>query len=180
MKNYVNLAAFRKRNHLKQQDIADFLGVTRSFVSLVETGKAKLTDYAVHRLYIESEWDPADLVPEYKRFVDIWRDYVESIGGELPIWPLEDDNPFGIHDCVIQDLFYGNIGLSDKIADEVMKLVPNLNREWFLSGEGPRYLTKQKTPIGLLEEILEKIEILNTKLCDVDAKLRTIESKLGS
>ena len=178
MKKYVNLTAFRKRNHLKQQDIATFLGVTRAFVSLVETGRAKLTEHAIRSLYLESKWDPADLVPEFKRFVDIWSDYAESIGGELPIRPMDEDNPFGISNGIILDLFFGNIGLNDKIADQVMKLVPNLNREWFLSGEGPRYLIKQKTPIGLLEELLEKFEILNTKLCDIDAKLTFLCNKV--
>ena len=91
---------------------------------------------------------------------------------------MDEDNPFGISNGIILDLFFGNIGLNDKIADQVMKLVPNLNREWFLSGEGPRYLTKQKTPIGLLEELLEKFEILNTKLCDIDAKLTFLSNKV--
>lgn len=38
----IDLKAFRKENNLLQKDIADYLGVSREFVSMAESGKATL------------------------------------------------------------------------------------------------------------------------------------------
>lgn len=177
MNNYVDVVAFQRRNHLTQGDIANFLGVSRSFISLVAKGKSKLTDMAIHKIVMESDWDTTDLVPCFTRFCDVWRDYVESRGGELPVWPLEDINPFGISDGIVQDLFYGRIGLNDRIANSVMKIVPNLNREWFLTGVGYRYLSKMKTPTDLLEEVGAKLDAILERISVIERRLEAIEAK---
>lgn len=54
----VDFKRFRKLNNLKQKDIADYLGVTRSFVSQVESGSSPLPDDKLEKILTnEKGWD---------------------------------------------------------------------------------------------------------------------------
>lgn len=54
----VNLKEFRKANGLKQEDLVDFFGVAKSFISQVENGKSKLPDGKLNELLNNKKgWD---------------------------------------------------------------------------------------------------------------------------
>ena len=52
MDSFINLVAFRKKNRLTQQQVADFIGTSMAFVSLVEKGSSKLPDDKLNKLYL--------------------------------------------------------------------------------------------------------------------------------
>ena len=50
MDTHVNLKLFRKRNSLTQDDLAEFLGTTKGFISQVENGRSKLAQDKIRML----------------------------------------------------------------------------------------------------------------------------------
>lgn len=58
----VDIKNFRKANNLKQQELAEYLGTTRSFISLIETGRSKLPDEMLAKLLTNNKgWDTSAL-----------------------------------------------------------------------------------------------------------------------
>lgn len=58
MSEIVDLKGFRSANNLSQQDVADFLGVSRSFVGQVESGFSKLPKDKIDKLGANNRgWD---------------------------------------------------------------------------------------------------------------------------
>jgi transcriptional regulator with XRE-family HTH domain len=53
METAVNLKLFRKRNSLTQEDLAEFLGATKGFISQVENGRSRLSEEKL-RLILEN------------------------------------------------------------------------------------------------------------------------------
>jgi len=63
-----NLRLFRKANKLTQDDVADYLGVSKAFISQVETGKVSLPDTQYLKIIQNRDWS----VSEYRQFVDTY------------------------------------------------------------------------------------------------------------
>ena len=59
----LNLRLFRKANNLTQDVVAEYLGVTKGFISQVENGKAPLPEDKLKKLLDNAEWS----MEEYKR-----------------------------------------------------------------------------------------------------------------
>ena len=58
----MDLRGFRKINHLTQTQLGEFLGIKKSFVSLVENEKAKLPEEKFNKLLINTMgWDTSML-----------------------------------------------------------------------------------------------------------------------
>ena len=63
MAQLVNLKAFRKANKIKQEVLADYLGVSRGYISIVETTDSKLSDEKVAMLLAnDKSWDTSMLI----------------------------------------------------------------------------------------------------------------------
>lgn len=58
----VDLKEFRQVNGLKQKDLAEVLGVSRSFISLIESGFSKLPDKYLQTLLTLKEFDTSMLM----------------------------------------------------------------------------------------------------------------------
>ena len=58
----INLKAFRKANGLKQQDLANILGLSRSFIAQIECGASKLPDNYLQALLANKDYDTSMLV----------------------------------------------------------------------------------------------------------------------
>lgn len=59
----IDIKQFRKRNKLKQEDLAEYLGVTRAFISMVETGASKLPTEKLNLLVSNPHgWDTSMLI----------------------------------------------------------------------------------------------------------------------
>lgn len=163
MKKMIDMAVFRKKNHLSQQQVADFLGTSKSYVSRVECGRSSLSDENIHRLVTESDWDTAPLIPNFERFSAAWEEYNRINGINTTIWPLEDHNPFGLGDSIVAGLFYGTFGIDESIANSIISVIPTINRNWLLTGEGQMIDKHQnanndlRTEISLLRKDVRRI-----------------------
>lgn len=61
----INLKAFRKTNRIKQEDLANYLKVSRGFISLVEIGSSKLPEDKLEKILAnEFGWDTTMLLAE--------------------------------------------------------------------------------------------------------------------
>lgn len=61
----IDLKAFRKANNLTQTELGDYLGIKKSFVSAIETGKAGLPEDKFTKLMDNSQgWDTSMLIAE--------------------------------------------------------------------------------------------------------------------
>lgn len=59
----IDIKQFRKRNKLKQEELAEYLGVTRAFISMVETGAGKLPTEKLNLLVSNPHgWDTSMLI----------------------------------------------------------------------------------------------------------------------
>lgn len=58
---HIDLKEFRKYNRLNQQELADYLGVSRGFISLVETNASKLPQSKLAMILANTEWDTSML-----------------------------------------------------------------------------------------------------------------------
>ncbi len=57
----INLKAFRKANKLTQANLAEIIGISRSFISLIESGVSKLPDKYLQTLLTLKEFDTSML-----------------------------------------------------------------------------------------------------------------------
>lgn len=167
------LFAFRHRNKLTQKDVGSFLGVSVAFISLVEKGRARLSDEKMHSLICESQWDCRDLHPSFERFCLAWRLHNSQNGSttEESFAPLEDKNPFGISISVIEDLFYGKMEIDEHLADMISIKMPEINKDWLINGEG----NPVKTQAALSYE--ERITILETEISTLRKEIEAIKKK---
>lgn len=69
-----DLKCFRKMNNLTQTQLGDYLGIKKSFISAIETGRAQLPDDKFDKLLQNREgWDTSALVAG---------DYIEQNGND--------------------------------------------------------------------------------------------------
>jgi len=73
-----DLVSMRVRRHMTQEQLADEMGVTQSYISQIENGRKKLvtllTDYALEvGARVTYSIEPAELKPEGSRKYDTWK-----------------------------------------------------------------------------------------------------------
>ena len=57
----IDIKGFRKKNKIKQIQLAEFLGVSQSFLSQIENGTRALPEDKLDKILSHTEWDPSDL-----------------------------------------------------------------------------------------------------------------------
>lgn len=61
----IDIRAFRRANRLKQEELAEFLGVTRAFISMVENGTSKLPQDKLNLLLSNQKgWETSTLMSD--------------------------------------------------------------------------------------------------------------------
>ncbi len=184
--NHLFLDAFRKKNALLQQDVADFLGTSRGYISMVEKGDSKLSASKIEMLYDGAEkhnWDLTGLIPAYDRLIQALS-YILS--KELDSYPnLINYNDI---DKVLSDLLtpktsqklkHGEIGISGPIADTIVKHYPEINRQWLIDGTGEMLLTSKNEPTEL-EKLREEVRLLRASLDEYKEENKKLLSALPS
>lgn len=171
MEGLINLAAFRKKNRITQQQVADFIGTSKVFVSSIEKGSCRLPDQKLNHLYFDSGWDPSDLNPHFQRVLKSWIEYNKENGINKKVAPLDDPiDPFNLAENAMYCLFYGYIGIDDEIANAITRVMPGISREWLLTGKGEMFSScsiKDEERIAALEERVRKLEATVNRLKDV-------------
>lgn len=170
----VNLTAFRQRNGILQKDLAEYLGVSRGYISLVESGRSKLSRENLDKLYDNPfHWNVDDLVPAYTR-VEKALEYLNRTRNDLRakegLLPAFFTYGYDGEDVAIK---YGEMGIPELVANIWCEDAPELNRDWLLYGEGEMLIQSipdEPTPIEVLQEKVDKLEAaireLTEKLTD--------------
>ncbi len=164
------LDAFRKKNALLQQDVADFLGTSRGYISMVEKGDSKLSTAKIDMLFEgaqQNNWDISDLVPAYSRLERVFSyisnmTYGNPVSREAPKG-LEQVLPAIISPAIVQKIKYGEIGITDAIAEAIVKHYPEINRQWLVDGTGEMLLSPNNEPTEL-EKLREEVQLLRASL----------------
>ena len=159
----LNLTAFRQKNSLLQQDIANYLGVSRGYISMVEKGASKLSRENIDKLFDAKKtlhWDPSDLVPAYTR-LNAALEYINGTLNEkrrsVGIQPLY----YTMDPTSYSKIKYGEIDVGEYIIEDLLDTCPELNADWLLFGQGEMLneaTIKRETEIEAL-----KIEIQNLR-----------------
>jgi len=154
--NGTNLKLFRKRNSLKQNELAELLGITRSFISMVEKDKSKLPKDKLAKLLALSGangWDVEALLPEYARLM-IANKYLEDNGKSIPLTTQTIDN-----------LRLGEEEFSSEIAETISAAYPSINSAWLLTGEGSMLTESKESELADIRSMLVKAlaELENNK-----------------
>ena len=142
----INLAQFRKINKIKQKELAKLLNATTSFLSLVETGKSKLSDSKIDKILDEAQkknWDISDFNPTYYRL-----NFIAQIAQEAqnmnhtPIDWNTGENAWYISKSEILHIKHGK-EISQETAQKIKEQNPIYNLSWIMTGEGDPY---EETP----------------------------------
>ena len=62
----LNLTNFRQENNLLQKELADFLGVSRGYISMVESGKSHLSKENIKKILSNKSWNSDTLTSNNK------------------------------------------------------------------------------------------------------------------
>lgn len=187
MQNFINLEAFRKHNHITQEKIAQYLGTTRGYISLVESGRSKLSDEKIDKLMgegrLEEGWNVYPLNPAFYNLYTL-SEYLRSMDDKLsPAFDWESgQNPLMIQPLELLEIKHGKKDITPKIANIIVQRYPYVNRDWVMSGNGDWLLTEaQQTirkEINSNETVLtleERIAALDRRFCEMMEKIDRIE-----
>ena len=158
MEKLVDLATFRERNGLKQEDLAKLLGVNRSYISQVETGSCKISAEKMKKLWELSKSEPwymDDLVPALDRLDYLYYSVDSSLNPYEPRKPKEDrfdpakealqrkfENDYArvVTQTVRESILLGQQGIDSALAEKIIAILPpgyEVNKQWLMTGEGP-------------------------------------------
>lgn len=160
---------FRKKNGLKQAEIAKLLNVSAAYISQVEKGESNLSPDKLQKLLniaTLQEWDASALLPEYTR-INLVLDYFKSRGINNPL-----------SDATIENMRTGEEGLSDLTVQSLCARCLELNKEWLLTGEGEMIL--QREPVSnddlrlMIEEQTREISCLRDEVRELKEMLSTL------
>lgn len=170
----IDVATFRRRNGVKQAELAEAIGKSRGYISVVETTYGKLTPESID--IILSKWgDDCGLIPYYGRLVQLVyalteQGYLESFyPGDVERGYLPFSEILG--DSVVKSLRYGQIALTDDIADKIVTAFPAVNKGWILTGEGNMLYDNTQVRLDAIEKRLEGIE---KKFDVIDENIRKV------
>ncbi len=160
----VDLAAFRERNGLKQEDLAQLLGVNRSYISQVEIGSCRISADKVKKIWElgdEYKWFMDDFVPAYSRLSKLKQELTEDFAiydlmrknrsdGSTYVQRLSDFEA-GLEKVlsltVLESIRLGQQGIDSVLADRIISVIPEclppVSREWLMTGEGAIYVERK-------------------------------------
>ena len=130
----IDLAGFRRRTGLTQAKLAEFLGVTRGNISLMESA-GRISPQHIDKVY--REHSSCGLIPCYDRLIDaevylVKNDYLESHFLNLDVLPFVEQ----LTAEVVLSIKYGKVGITSDMANKIVTSYPIINKEWLISGEG--------------------------------------------
>lgn len=159
MSSLVQLVKFRQRNGLSQVELARLLGISAAYLSSVESRDGKLSREKMKRLWElcdENGWFPDDLVPAYHRLTEIWYEIhavysvrmapfcsfsPEDNSKQKALREFEEDFTKVISESLRESIRLGQQGIDSILADRIIATLPkgySVNKEWLISGEGPK------------------------------------------
>ena len=176
----INLTAFRQRNGILQKTLADYLGVSRGYISMVESGKSTLAKESIEKIYENPfHWDVNDLVPAYSR-LNAAMDYLNGTRNERRAAEGLPPALFltGGDDEMIEAIKYGYSGIPDYLVDTWCSSAPELNGDWLLTGEGEMIIEENQDSPSPIEVLQNKIDKLEAELKECRALIEQMSASL--
>ncbi len=177
----INLSAFRQRNGILQKDLADYLAVSRGYISMVESGKSTLAKDSLEKLYNNPfHWDVNDLVPAYSRLIAAI-DYLNNTRNELRAAEGLPPSFFlmgGLDDEIFEAVKYGYSGIPEFLVNDWCSSAPELNRDWLLMGKGEMLIEENQDSPSPIEVLQNKIDKLEAELLDCKALIERMSVSL--
>lgn len=169
----IDVAGFRRRNGIKQAELAAVLGVSRGYISVVETSYGKLSEKSID-IILEKWGEDCGLIPYWGRLVQLVDQLVEHDfldyffhsdiePGFLPFTEL-------LTEAVVRSIRYGQIPLSDDIVNKIVTAYPAVNKGWLLTGEGNILYDDTDVRLNAIENTLNGFE----------GRLNNLETMLGT
>jgi len=131
----VDLRAFRMMNELSQREVAEFLDVSITFISMIERGLTKLPpEKLVQLLENDRNWDTAPLIgkPDEMRIHNDHRNIAQNIEGEFNA-PVHNNNYNGYSEEEFNNELKRRTELKDyeitSLRSEIIRLRQDLQRE---------------------------------------------------
>lgn len=168
MDSLLQLKSFRKWNDLSQDQVAEFLKVSRPFISNVEKGLNKLADDKIDAILFDSGrygWDSSPLVPAYERLLVVADKITDNPG-----LGRDGSNPFGLKPRTVRDIRHAKQGITETIADSICKCCPEIDRNFLLQGsaDAPRTEPKHDTELtNIMSGILSELTQIRVLLTDI-------------
>jgi len=176
MDSSINLELFRRNNKITQIDLAKFLGTSRSFLSLVESGRSKLPDDKIDKIMGEGRiayrWDVSPLNPAFCRLSDVCEAFAMDNSNALN-WET-GHSILHISPVDMLKIKHGKLKITDAVAEDVCIQFPDIDRNWLQYGNGSMlkkdniYKTPEPSQRVSYEE---KIAFLEKKILDLEMKL---------
>lgn len=181
-KVYINLAAFRKDNNLSQEDVAKILGTTRGLVSMVESGKAKLSEEKIDRIYEVSRdkfYDLHSFCPAWERIKQLESFLLEEYGYAMLLdsaaqYCAPDARGF-LSEELEHGLRYGTCTINEQLANALIKEWPRLDRNWLLTGDGE---VDRYKPGSDMYEIRSWLSTLSSKIDVLQGEIKNLQEQL--
>lgn len=181
MSNLIDLRGFRLKNHIKQAELAEFLGTSAAFISLVETGQNKMPEDKIRKILregaIQKPWYVECLIPAYERIIRL-HNYLKE-NASVPYTP-PTQSPLYLNEKIASSICYGRIGINDDIATAIVerfKSYISINKHWLITGEGDMILPSiDKMPEV---DLKKKIKVLEQKYDALLDRVRQLESLLN-
>ncbi len=178
------LDSFRKKNALLQQDVADFLGTSRGYISKVEKGNSKLSPSKIDMLLEgaqKNNWDVSDLVPAYSRLEQVY-DYIisKTLGTSIGKGAPKDLDRVIVQilsPAIVNKIKYGEIGLNGAVAEAILRQYPEIDKQWLLDGTGEMLLAPSDGP-SELEKLREEVRLLRASLDEYKEENKKLLSAL--
>jgi len=182
MSQLIDIQGFRKQNHITQTDIAEYLGISRSFVNQVENGKAALPESRLRKLLEDSpkdkNWDIYPLVPAYGRVLRLFFILTNDDTAVINRFFLgSETDPFNLDSDILESLKLGKSGMSESIIQHIQEHFPYVNRYWLETGEGSPYSFLQSNEMG--NELAKEVFNLRLEIDRQSQAINRIESYLS-
>ena len=155
----MDLAGFRRKNGVRQAELAEYIGKTRGYISVVETSSRRLSEETINAIL--NRWGgDCGLIPCYGRLVQLEVELVAQ--GYMEPYHLDSDViPFSeqISEPVAKNIKYGKIGITDDIANKIVAAFPIVNKGWLLTGEGNMLYDNSEIRLNNIESTLNDLVV---------------------
>ena len=159
-KDCIRLLEFRQENNILQKDLAVYLGVSRGYVSMIETQRSAISLDSLEKIFNNPyHWNTDMLVPHWYRisqfltYFNETRNAQREMEGLTPVYFWVDEN-------LLQDIKYGASAIPKRVAEEIVAKAPEINMDWILTGEGDMIKKKEEptpSPVQVLEQKIDRL-----------------------
>ena len=185
----IDLRGFRLANNITQGELADYLGVTRGFISSIENGRANLPDKKFEYLYTmskkEKSWDTDVLLPYYSRLKEL-TNLLPSIkssekyeNGRKCFTYVFPKDTLGISQETYNKISKGKLAFTRTIVEQLTQKNPNINSRWLMTGEGDPFLKEIPNSLSN-DEIHQELQALRSEVKELKEALQQLTKMIHS